>query len=274
MNGERWPQVEAQPWTGPPGASSAGQRGGAAAVLWLQTVSTCSGSFLAAVTNDTTSVAENSTDVFSYGSGGQKSRVVLSGLESRCGQSWFLLGLPPPSPCRENLLPASCSFWRRPHSLACGPSLHDRDRWAVITSPSPHWLRPTVLSSGPLDPEFCLHAHVPLPCVKSLSASLFRGPVCVCWAHLDNSGPCPRLKIPHHSCRIPHEVMQAAALGITMWASLGTGVSLPPTSSFASLARLYTEAATDCLLADPPLWSWSLCLRPPLSGLEPSSLGS
>lgn len=37
---------------------------------------------LAAVTNNTNLVAENSTDVFSYGSGGQKSTVSLTGLKS------------------------------------------------------------------------------------------------------------------------------------------------------------------------------------------------
>lgn len=63
MNGERWPQVEAQPWTGPPGASSAGQRGGGCSRS-PRAACACSGSILAAVTRDPSSVAENSTMYF------------------------------------------------------------------------------------------------------------------------------------------------------------------------------------------------------------------
>lgn len=120
LNGERWPLVEAR--TGPPGASSVGRRVGSAAVL-PRPLSPCLGSFLAAVTNNTCSVAETSTDVFSYRSGGQKCRVVLSGLESRCGQGWFLLGLPPPSRCRENVSCLSASGGARTPWLAALPCM-------------------------------------------------------------------------------------------------------------------------------------------------------
>lgn len=180
---------------------------------------------------------------------------------------------PPALPCRETVPPPAASGGARVPWLAALPCM------TAITG-----LPPLSSASSPTPPHspqlraprprgLCLHAHV--PCTGSnlsLPPPLFSRPVCVCWAHVDGSGSCPRLKTPHHGCRMPHKVMQVAALGITMWASLRTGVSLP-----ASRRRPhpgFTPAAA-VTVSSWPLLHFSLgSLYPTPSVWSGTSLGS
>lgn len=72
----------------------------------------------AAVTHDHRSSGFNSNNIFSYGFGGQKSKISFSGLKSNWRQSWLLQ-----EALRQIALLASPSFWRLSESSAQDPFL-------------------------------------------------------------------------------------------------------------------------------------------------------
>ena len=73
---------------------------------------------IVAVTNDHRFSGFNSNNIFSYGFGGQKSKISFSGLKSNWRQSWLLQ-----EALRQIAFLASSSFWRLSESSAQDPFL-------------------------------------------------------------------------------------------------------------------------------------------------------
>lgn len=164
----------------------------------------CSGSFLAAVTHDPSSVAENSTMYFLTVLEVRRPESFSPGWSPGVGRavpSWAsptlpLLGESFPAPAASGGAHISPTA-----ALPCMTAITGLPPSHQASSPtpphSPQLRAPDPVGSASL-PTSCSGSNLSL-----LTPPSFEEPVCVCWAHVDGSGSCSHLKTPHHCCRMP-----------------------------------------------------------------------